>query len=308
MTDGSALVSVVIPTRNRPGLVPRAVKSALNQTFRSIEVVVVLDGPDESTARTLAQIDDSRLWVMTLPQSVGAPEARNAGVRNARGRWIAFLDDDDEWMPTKIERQVEAARASNWQDPVVSCRMVIKAPEGDVISPRREPRATEAVADYLFQRNIAEVSEIRLQTSTLMASKELLMRVPWRQCPHDEWDLLLRAAAIDGVGLAFVPEALVIWHSDAQSRISHVQRSWRWSADWFRSVRSLVGPRTYASFLLSSYSIWARNEGDWKAFVGLPLEAIRLGRPTLPCLLTHAARWLMPRPLRQSLKAILVRL
>jgi glycosyltransferase involved in cell wall biosynthesis len=267
----------------------------------------VVDGPDDKTMRELSQMDDPRLRVVPLPESVGAPEARNVGVRSARGGWLAFLDDDDEWMPTKIERQIEAVRASGWQDPVVSCRLVIKAPEGDIISPRREPRATEAVAEYLFQRNISEVSEIRLQTSTLMASKELLMRVPWRQCPHDEWDLLLRAAAIDGVGLAFVPEPLVIWHSDAQLRISHVVKTWRWSADWFRSVHSLVGPRTYASFLLSSYSIWARNEGDWTAFFALPMEAIRLGRPTVPRLLTHAARWLMPRRLRQSLKAILVR-
>ena len=58
MTD---LVSTVIPTRNRPSLVLRAVRSALNQTFRSTEVIVVLDGPDEKTAQGLAQIDDPRV-------------------------------------------------------------------------------------------------------------------------------------------------------------------------------------------------------------------------------------------------------
>jgi glycosyltransferase involved in cell wall biosynthesis len=306
VTETVALVTAVIPTRNRPGLVARAVRSALNQTFQSIEIIVVIDGPDEETAQALAQIDDPRLWFITLPESVGASEARNIGVRRARGRWVAFLDDDDEWLPTKLERQIEAAHASQWRYPLVSCSLVAQMPEGDVVSPRRKPVPAESVAEYLFLRNTSEVSEIRLQTSTLMAAKEILMRVPWRKCAHDEWDLLLRASAIEGVGLAFAPEPLVIWHSDAGlDRLSHANWSWRRSGDWFRSMRSLVGPRTYASFLLSTFSIWARNEGDWKAFFTLPLEAISRGRPTIPRLITHVARWLIPRPLRNALKAIL---
>jgi glycosyltransferase involved in cell wall biosynthesis len=306
VTETVELVSTIIPTRNRSRIVARAVHSALNQSFRSIEVIVVVDGPDEKTAQVLAQIEDPRLCIVTLPQSVGAPEARNAGVRRARGSWIAFLDDDDEWLPAKLERQIEASHASRWKDPIVSCSLVAKRPEGDVVSPRRGPVPGESVAEYLFLRKLSELSEIRLQTSTLMTTKKLLMRVPWRNCAHDEWDLLLRASAIEGVGLAFVPEPLVIWHSDAGlARLSRAKWGWRRSAEWFRSVRSLVGPRTYASFLLSTFSIWARNEGDWKAFFGLPFEAISLGQPTIPRLLIHAARWLVPRRLRQSLKAIL---
>jgi glycosyltransferase involved in cell wall biosynthesis len=308
VTKTVELVSAVIPTRNRSGLVARAVHSVLNQTFRSVEIIVVVDGSDEKTAQVLAQIEDPRLTVVTLPQSLGAPEARNVGMRQARGGWVAFLDDDDEWLPTKLERQIEAVHASRWENPIVSCGLVARMPEGDVVWPRRGPVPAESVAEYLFLRNLSELSEIRLQTSTLLTTKELLMRVPWRECAHDEWDLLLRASVIEGVGLAFVQEPLVIWHSDAGlARLSNEQRGWRHSADWFRSMRSLVGRRTYASFLLSTLSIWARNEGDWNAFLGLPLEAIRLGQPTIPRLLTHAGRWLMPRRLRQSLKAILAR-
>src|SRR5687768_2514241 len=93
---GNPAVSVVIPTRARPELVRRAVRSALDQTLRDIEVVVVVDGPDPPTRQTLADIDDSRLRVVELAERGGAPAARNAGVRHARGRWTALLDDDDE--------------------------------------------------------------------------------------------------------------------------------------------------------------------------------------------------------------------
>jgi glycosyltransferase involved in cell wall biosynthesis len=301
-------VSAIIPTRNRAGLVRRAVKSALNQTFLFVEVIVVVDGPDETTLEVLAQIEDPRLSVVALPESVGAPEARNIGVRKARGPWIAFLDDDDEWLPMKLERQIEAAFASDWKNPVVSCGLVTESPGNDEVRPQREPAPSESVAEYLFLRHLSELGEIRLQTSTLMTTRDLLLRVPWRNCVHDEWDLLLRASATEGVGLAFAPEPLVVWHSDAGlARLSQRKHSWRYTAEWFRSVRWLVGGRVYASFLLSTLSAWARNEQDWRAFLGLPLEAIRLGQPTVTGLVIHVGRWLTPLPLRRSLKGILGR-
>ena len=74
-------VSVVVPTRFRPDLVIRAVRSALAQTHHNLEVIVVVDGPDAATWDALAAIDDLRLRVLMLPEPGGAPNARNAGVR-----------------------------------------------------------------------------------------------------------------------------------------------------------------------------------------------------------------------------------
>ena len=100
------LVSVVIPTRNRSGLVVRAVSSALAQTYGDIEVIVVVDGPDQGTAEALERVNDPRLKIVQLPESVGGSDARNAGVKAADGAWVAFLDDDDEWLPEKIQKQL----------------------------------------------------------------------------------------------------------------------------------------------------------------------------------------------------------
>jgi len=303
MQPEAEMVSAVIPTRNRPKLVSRATSSALNQTWGNLEVIVVVDGPDEETSQVLGQIDDPRLRVITLEKSVGAHEARNIGVGEARGSWVAFLDDDDEWLPTKLQCQLEAGRASRWTHPLVSCGLIEKAPSGDIEWPRRQPRNSESVAEYLFLRKNSETSEIRLQTSTLMTTKKLLTRVPWRKVPNDEWDLLVRASVLEGVGLAFVPKPLSIWHSDAGAeRLSLQGVTWRDDAKWFHSVRTLVGPRPYASFLLSNLSIWARGERDWLAFFGIPWEAVRHGHPTFFEILVHTGRWILPRTLRKLLK------
>src|SRR6185436_11387163 len=107
MRTPQPLVSVVIPTRDRPHLVSAAIRSALAQSLREIEVIVVIDGPDARTEESIRLIEDDRLGTTTLPRPSGAPSARNAGVAAARGRWVAFLDDDDEWLPEKLARQLE---------------------------------------------------------------------------------------------------------------------------------------------------------------------------------------------------------
>ncbi|MGL6344233.1 MAG: glycosyltransferase family 2 protein, partial [Waterburya sp.] len=126
-----SLVSVVIPTRNRPLLVKRAVASAMAQTLLEIEVIVVIDGFDDKTQAELAKINDPRLRIVQLPESQGGAGARNAGVAETKGEWIAFLDDDDEWLPQKLERQLEVAKRSQSKFPIISCRLTARTPKGE---------------------------------------------------------------------------------------------------------------------------------------------------------------------------------
>ncbi len=104
-------VSVVIPTHNRISLLPRAIRSVLRQSFSDLEVLVVDDGSTDGTARLLESFDDPRLRVLRFPERRGAPAARNAGIREARGAWIAFQDSDDAWLPDKLEVQMAALRS-----------------------------------------------------------------------------------------------------------------------------------------------------------------------------------------------------
>jgi GT2 family glycosyltransferase len=103
------LVSVVIPTYNRANLLARAIESALRQTYPRVEVLVIDDGSSDSTASLVKQYD-TRVRYFYQSNS-GVATARNAGITQARGEFIAFLDSDDIWHDWKVEAQVAAMRA-----------------------------------------------------------------------------------------------------------------------------------------------------------------------------------------------------
>lgn len=104
----SPIISVIITTYNRPDLLPRAINSVLNQTFDNLECIVVDDCSPDSETKTLVQsIDDERLRYIRHDKNRGLSAARNTGIECARGDYIAFLDDDDEWLTTKLEQQLE---------------------------------------------------------------------------------------------------------------------------------------------------------------------------------------------------------
>jgi glycosyltransferase involved in cell wall biosynthesis len=281
------LVSVVVPTRERPELALRAVRSALGQTIRDLEVVVAVDGEDAHGDGGTAIADlDARVRVLVLPQRLGSAEARNVAVRASNGRWIAFLDDDDEWMEEKLERQLETAHAvkASIAHPIVSCRAIARRDGGDVVWPRRLPGAGETIGDYLFARRGFFAGDGFLQTSTLLTTRELLLRQPLRAelTRHEEVDWLLRAVRCDDVALLFVSrsEPLAIWNDQrARGRISTAS-DWRASLRWIDESRDLVTPRAYASFLLTWVAANAAQEGERRAFPRLLHRAFRHGRPT----------------------------
>ncbi len=136
-------VSVVIPTYHRPDLVLRAVRSALDQTMADLEVIVVVDGRDAATCDALLTIADARVRVHVPDRHLGNADARNAGVAIARAPWVAFLDDDDVWMPAKLERQLSTATAVSAPRPIVVCHMVARNAHGDRTWPRRLPEPGE---------------------------------------------------------------------------------------------------------------------------------------------------------------------
>jgi teichuronic acid biosynthesis glycosyltransferase TuaG len=98
------LVTVIIPTYNRAAVIRKALDTALNQTYRNLEILVVDDGSTDETAQVLSEYQNRIRYIYQSNQ--GPSAARNRAITEAQGKYIAFLDSDDEWLPTKLEKQI----------------------------------------------------------------------------------------------------------------------------------------------------------------------------------------------------------
>ncbi|WP_164854742.1 glycosyltransferase family 2 protein [Devosia sp. 1566] len=106
-------VSVVVPTFGRSELVLRAVRSVLAQTMADLELLVVIDGEDGATLAALEPIKEPRLRVFSNPAQLGAARTRDRGAALSTGDWLAFLDDDDEWLPQQARKTTGTCRKSS---------------------------------------------------------------------------------------------------------------------------------------------------------------------------------------------------
>jgi glycosyltransferase involved in cell wall biosynthesis len=107
------LVSVIIPAFNRERVIGKAIKSVLAQTFQDFEIIVVDDGSRDETAKNAINWADPRVRIFRFETNQGAQAARNAGARVARGKWLSFLDSDDELLPRSLEMRLGTAAIEN---------------------------------------------------------------------------------------------------------------------------------------------------------------------------------------------------
>jgi glycosyltransferase involved in cell wall biosynthesis len=224
------LVSVVIPTCDRPDAVGRAVRSALAQTHRALDVVVVDDCsstplvlPDELTS-------DARVSIVRLQERSGAGEARNVGVRASRGDLIAFLDDDDEWRPTKIERQLEILREHGDAADAVECGFDLW--DGRHLILRYLPDPDRDLRKALLAKPYLQPSTVLLRRSAF----EALGGFDRRLTRVEDWELWVRFS--ESYRAAALPEALV----DRQDSATDPAELLR----WYREIVRILEPRIEA--------------------------------------------------------------
>jgi glycosyltransferase involved in cell wall biosynthesis len=296
------LVSVVIPTLRRPKLLSRALDSVLAQTFQQIEVIVVLDGPDDETFTALRAVTDPRLRVFVNPRSLTAAGARNVGVSHARGEWIAFLDDDDEWLPAKLEKQI--AWAGNRGAVLVSCLSQVITPSATFIWPEKIYDNDAQLGDYLFDKRTTFAGSVFIQTSSYLMPRALYQKSPFRvDTPHDDWDFLLRLSKDLGARVETVPEVLVkVYFEERRPSLS---RSGTWAASlaWIDSVRPMLTPRAYSGFCLAVVGSKAADERAYPAFFQLLFRAFKNGSPRALHVMAFFAFWVFPQNVRRRLRA-----
>lgn len=295
------LVSVVIPTLRRPQLVLRALASVFNQTHDDIEAIVVVDGPDEATIAAVRRVADPRLQVVVNPESLGAAGARNVGVDRAKGQWVAFLDDDDEWLPRKIEKQL--AFAAERGAVLVSCLSRVVTPTASFVRPQAPYDNAAPLDEYLFDRRARTLAPGFIQTSSYLLPRRLLDSARFSVVsPHEDWDFALYLSKTMGIRIETVPEVLVVLYAEEQRPSLSAKSTWRASLAWIDSIRPMVTPRAYSGFCLGVVGSRAAKEGAYGAFFLLLYRAFGSGSPRIWHIVPFLGYWLLPQALVHRLR------
>jgi glycosyltransferase involved in cell wall biosynthesis len=209
-------VSVVIATHNMGQFVAQAVDSVLTQADADLEVVVVDDGSTDSTPEALgAYRQESRVRVITQDKQ-GQPQAKNAGIRASRGRYIAFCDADDYWLPNKLARQLPLF-ARNPRVGVVYSSILALREDGSLHARPERQFFRGQVLDQMFLHNLVPFGTAVIRRECLEQAGAFDESIPM----GIDWDLWLRIA-IDWE-FDFVPESTYVYRIWA----GQMSRDWR---------------------------------------------------------------------------------
>jgi glycosyltransferase involved in cell wall biosynthesis len=210
--ESTPLVSVVLPTRNRLSFLKSAIESAKNQTHSRIEIIIIDDASTDDTAAFLKGLNDQQVTIIRNESPKGGGAARNQGIERAVGAFVAFLDDDDTWMPEKLEKQL-GAYFKNDGCSMVTCSYYDHRPGK---SKRLIKLNTIKNKIDLFKGNFLGGASMFLTTKSNLnycgGFDEALRS-------GQDWDLLIRLAEIGEI--AIVDEPLVNYYSHEAERISN---------------------------------------------------------------------------------------
>jgi len=182
-------ISVIIPTHNRPELLRAAINSVLNQTYQDFEIIVVDDGLERRADKVVESFNDERIKYIQHSEEKGGSAARNTGIRASQGEFIAFLDDDDQWLPEKLE--IQMAKFENTPSDVGFCFSAVRNIYDDFQHTTKVP---EGINDYF---DLALKWTKGFLTVTLLVKKEVLKKTGLfdESLPsHQESDLIIRIA------------------------------------------------------------------------------------------------------------------
>jgi glycosyltransferase involved in cell wall biosynthesis len=311
-------VTVVIPTRNRAGFLPNCLRAVLDQREVELEVIVVDDASTDDTRCVLEQLQtDERVRVIGLGNRHGVAAARNRGIAEARGEWLAFLDDDDIWAPWKLSRQLSVARALDAEFAYGSA--VVVDADHNVLSVSPAP-PVEGLRDSLLVRNV-----IPGGCSNVIATTRLVRELGGfdehlaQLADRDLWIRLAdagRAAVCADVVVAYllhpgnmrhqrrnhgIAEFEYLLAKHEATRVRHgVESSRRIGYHYFARAQLRAGHRFAAARIFTKLAIKERAPRD----LGQAVASVVLGqgvRDTFPVLKRERQDpdWLKARPRRE---------
>jgi len=200
-------ISVIIPTYNRAHLVGRTIQSVLNQTYKNFEIIIVDDGSSDNTEQAVKSFGDKRIEYLQFEENSGSSAApRNTAIKIAKGKYIAFLDSDDEWLPEKLERQIELfEKSNNFKLGFVGCDVLILDIQGNRKYEYKTPKYKNVLRRLLMNNFI-------WSSSSVMVKKNIFREVGLfdENLAAVDWDMWIRISK--KYDFDFVREPLVKYY------------------------------------------------------------------------------------------------
>jgi glycosyltransferase involved in cell wall biosynthesis len=189
--EKNPLISVVIPVYNRENLIQGCLKSVTDQTYANLEIIVVDDKSTDKTIEKINEINDERIRVVKLEKNGGAQVARNRGIKESKGEWIAFHDSDDTWDLTKIEKQVKILEENNF-DPYLVVHSDANKLENNEYT-KIDIRLTKG---YVYKQLLKRPGPLFPVILTSKLALEKIGYLDEKVLSYQEWDTSIRLAKI----------------------------------------------------------------------------------------------------------------
>jgi glycosyltransferase involved in cell wall biosynthesis len=233
--------SVIVPVYNRAASVLPTLQSVRDQTFADFECIVVDDGSkDGEQLRAVVEIVNDARFRYLRRENGGESAARNTGIDNAKGEFLAFLDSDDRWLPEKLRRDAEACAHNR----VVFSPMMIER-NGRIVGqrPKTAPSSGESIGEY------AACRQGFVPASSVCVPIDLAMQVRWNE--HivfgNDTDFAVRLGAT-GAEFVMLSEPLSVMNDDESPNRMSRSTDWRRVLTWLDGLRPVIGERAYFAY------------------------------------------------------------
>ncbi len=257
------LVSAVITTRNRKDLLQRAVESVLSQSYRNIELIVVDDGSTDGTEEWCLS-NQFKYIRIPIGKSKGGNYARNLGIKEATGKYVAFLDDDDYWLPQKTLKQVEILEHTG--NELVHCGRYLEIVNKDGSVNIEQCKLSSINAGRLNKRILYQITCI---TSTILVERKALMEIGgfdenlmfWQ-----EYELSIRLAQRKSFDIVGQPLVVYRINEYDKSRLTNKYEEWKEAVQYIYNKHSnLYGKLNIFSKLRVKLQFWRDSSSRAKA-------------------------------------------
>lgn len=202
------LVSVVVPTYKRAAKIGPVLDSVLEQTMTDFEIIVVDDASKDATEDVVAAVADPRIRFVAHWRNLGGNAARRTGIEHSRGRYVAFLDSDDTWLPTKLEKQIALLAEKGPDYGLCATWYRVETPAGELVRHQEFDVDGRAAPELLAENLLGGYSSILVERAAL---ERFGGPDPSLKACQD-WDLYLRLNR--HVSVCVVPEHLVAYCQD----------------------------------------------------------------------------------------------